>query len=677
MKKTLAFATLLALASSTFAAIKLDPVFTSNMVLQQQMPISFFGTSVGASKITATFHGETKETEPAPDGSWKVTFPAREASHDNLTAVFTDGTDTVKLDDILIGEVWFCSGQSNMAMPIGKTPRPGWSAKDCEKVVAEANYPEIRYAFQKLTKSGLKKLPARYTNADGWVKCSPDNAHYFGAAAYFFGLELHKTYNVPIGLINSSWGGTRIQTWISYEGYVNAGLMTEADAFKKADMNEQAMQKFTEAEYKRFSDELTAWHPTFKERLSSVKTDVAEWSKTDFNDSDWNATKHLDRDKCFALWSRCAFKIPERFKGKTVLLNIPNIADVADIYLNGEKVHSWDTETSLLKKTASLRIGVDKILDNNVLAIRTEHFYGQNYWQQINYLINGISIGINKDAHVLKGWKSKEEFSCPRKELGAVPKFVYIPFNDHQFYSHLYNSMVDAWTKLPVRGVIWYQGCSNSGQPTYLKYHKALINDWRSKWNNPDMPFIIVQLAGYEPAHAKDWMTYDPNRPSGYALTRDIQMKMLALKNVGLACAIDIGEAANIHPANKQDVGKRLALEARRIAYGENIVSQGPIFDKAVPEGEVLRVFFKNLTGDLKTSDGKAPGAFAVAGEDRKFVWANAKIDGKTVIVSSPDVKSPKFVRYAYAGYRGDCNLQNPEGLPAYPFLSDADNSNL
>ncbi|MBQ7650747.1 MAG: hypothetical protein IJS15_07290, partial [Victivallales bacterium] len=265
----------------------------------------------------------------------------------------------------------------------------------------------------------------------------------------------------------------------------------------------------------------------------------------------------------------------------------------------------------------------------------------------------------------------------PRKDIGNLPRFAYIPFADHQFYSHLYNSMVDAWTKIPVRGVIWYQGCSNAGQPSYLKYHKALINDWRAKWNSPDMPFIIVQLAGYEPAHANDWMTYDPNKPSGYALTRDIQMKMLALKNVGLACTIDIGEPANIHPANKQDVGKRLALEARRIAYGEDIVSQGPIFDKAIPEGETIRVFFKNLTGDLKTSDGKAPGAFAIAGDDRQFVWANAKLDGKTVIVSSPDVKSPKFVRYAYAGYRGDCNLQNHEGLPAYPFLSDADNSNL
>ena len=152
---------------------------------------------------------------------------------------------------------------------------------------------------------------------------------------------------------------------------------------------------------------------------------------------------------------------------------------------------------------------------------------------------------------------------------------------------------------------------------------------------------------------------------------------MLNIPNVGLACAIDIGEAANIHPANKQDVGKRLALEAERIAYGKDIVSRGPLFVSATPEGDAMRVNFQYADG-LKTSDGKAPGAFAVAGADKHFVWADAKIDGDTVVVSSPKVPNPKYVRYGYAGYRGDCNLQNGAGLPAYPFRSDAyDYSNV
>ena len=186
------------------------------------------------------------------------------------------------------------------------------------------------------------------------------------------------------------------------------------------------------------------------------------------------------------------------------------------------------------------------------------------------------------------------------------------------------------------------------------------------------MPFIITQLSGYDPAHAKDWQTADATDVSGFALTRDIQAKVAEeLQNVGLAVTIDIGEANNIHPANKQEVGRRLALEAERIAYRNTARTSGPKFLSATTEGSAIRVQFTNADS-LKTSDGKAPGAFAVAGEDGKFAWADARIDGVSVVVSSPQVPEPKFVRYAYTGYRGDCNLQNEAGLPAAPFRSDA-----
>ena len=205
----------------------------------------------------------------------------------------------------------------------------------------------------------------------------------------------------------------------------------------------------------------------------------------------------------------------------------------------------------------------------------------------------------------------------------------------------------------------------------YYPLHKALIQDWRDKWKQPDLPFIITQLAGYGAKFTKEWNQYDPTMVQPYALTRDIQMQMLSIPNVGLACTIDIGENTNIHPANKQDVGKRLALEAERIAYKMNVVSQGPIFDKAVPEGNALRIFFKNAKG-LKTSDGKAPAGFAIAGEDKKFVWADAKIEGENIIASSPKVAEPKYVRYAFINFHKDLNLQNGSSLPAYPFRSDA-----
>ena len=352
------------------------------------------------------------------------------------------------------------------------------------------------------------------------------------------------------------------------------------------------------------------------------------------------------------------------------------IGEKADVYLNGKRIAGWNAIAPETEKKVKVSLSPDMLNPSgeNVLAVRGEYYYYAPGRQQMLDVIRTTAlIHGKKRIPLVSGWKMKDEFSCTRKETaGKIAPAMYRPYRSQQFQSNLYNGMVAAWTRIPVRGVIWYQGCSNNGQIHYYPLHKTLIADWRAKWNDPELPFLIVQLAGYEPAKATTWQTADPNNPSGYALTRDIQQQMLKIPNVGLACAIDIGEAANIHPANKQDVGKRLALEAERIAYKKNIVSRGPLFLSATPEKGAVRVAFQNADNGLKTSDGKAPGAFAVAGEDRKFVWAEAKIDGKTVVVSSPEVKNPKYVRYAYMGYRGDCNLQNAEGLPAYPFRSDA-----
>ena len=300
---------LAAFAACALAEFKLDNVFSSNMVLQQQTPISFFGTSKATDKISATFNGRTVDAVPDEKGDWRVTFPAMEASDENISATFSDGKNTVVLKDILIGEVWFCSGQSNMAMPIQKKPVTNWSAMDCEKVVAEANYPAIRYAYQAHTINKLRKLPATYHRdlPNGWVKCSPDTAHHFGAAAYFFGLELYKQYNVPIGLINASWGGTRIQPWISREGHLNAGLLSDVAAIDRQTMDDKAIEAATNAEYKRFAKDFSEWHKKFEAAYSEAKAASAEWSKPDFDDSSWGAPTHLKSAKCHVIWSRCTF----------------------------------------------------------------------------------------------------------------------------------------------------------------------------------------------------------------------------------------------------------------------------------------------------------------------------------------------------------------------------------
>ena len=420
---------------------------------------------------------------------------------------------------------------------------------------------------------------------------------------------------------------------------------------------------------------MTKWHALFAKAGAKAAEQAKEWSGADLTDSDWKPAAVAPSYQFLVRWFRCPFKTPAAGKDGQILLCMKDTGEKVDVFLNGKRIAGW--EPNVLPARKIIRVALNPELlkpDGNILAVRGEYYAFYTARRQMQNLLRNTSLMNGKVRIPLnKNWKMKDEFTCTKTKTGGkiAPAFN-IPYWSHQFYSKLYNGMTAAWTKLPVRGVIWYQGCSNNGQTHYYPLHKTLIADWRARRNNPEMPFLIVQLAGFEPARAKNWQTADPNQPSGYPLTRDIQLQMLQIPNVGLACCIDIGEAGNIHPANKQDVGKRLALEAERIAYKKNIVSRGPLFLSAKPENGSIRVSFQYADNGLKTSDGKAPGAFAVAGADKKFVWAEAKIDGKTVVVSSPKVKDPKYVRYAYMGYRGDCNLQNAEGLPAYPFRSDA-----
>ena len=679
MKKQIWTIAFTLLAAGAFAAVKLDTVFSSNMVLQQQRPISFFGTADPGAEVKVQFNGKTVAAKAAENGSWKADFPAMQAGSTPYTVTVTDGKTKIELKDVLIGEVWFCSGQSNMQMPIGQKFRRGWSALNCEQEVANAKYPEIRYAFQTLVPSHNVPLPAQYRFASGWVKCSPETAHYFSAVSYFFGRKLYQDLKVPIGLINASWGGTKIEPWISQEGYKAFGPASDLKLVEQFKIDAAAKKAYEEKEAKRFADAMKAWHPLFEAAGADARAKARSWSNVDFDDSAWNPASEAVPRTYAVRWFRLKFDLPKNLRGKTVTLKLNKVAEKADLWLNGERIAGWNADDLESAKSVNVTLKPEQFNQTsaNVLAIRGEYFHGAACRGQLRTLLrSGVSLSAGPARTALaKGWKMNDEFACTAAQTGkkTAPLYVQFPYQSHQFQSNLYNGMVAAWTRLPVRGVIWYQGCSNSGRIHYYPLHKTLIADWRARWNNPEMPFLIVQLAAFEPARAKTWQTADPNQPSGYPLTRDIQQRMMIeLPNVGLACAIDIGEPSNIHPANKQDVGKRLALEAERIAYGKNIVSRGPLFESAKPEGNAIRVTFKYADGGLKTSDGKAPGAFAVAGADGKFVWAEAKIDGKTVLVSSPKVKEPRFVRYAYAGYRGDCNLQNAEGLPAYPFRSDA-----
>ncbi|MBQ7208563.1 MAG: hypothetical protein IJS01_12265 [Lentisphaeria bacterium] len=485
MKKVFPLLLMLCFASAeVFSEVTLDRVFSSCMVLQQQKPVVFFGTASPGEDVTVEFAEKKITAKAGNDGVWRTVFPAMPADLTARTVTVSGGGKKIVLKDVLVGEVWFCSGQSNMALFIGRKYVRGRSVFNCEEEVKNADHPCLRYAYQRYAASG-KACPARYMWSSRWLVCKPDRAFFFSAAAYFFGRELQRELKIPVGLIVAAAGASRIQAWIPDDCL--DGLGPESKALRK--------------------------------------------------------------------FKAAGAEIPE-----------------------------------------------------------------------------------------------------------ATPPQKLPP-------GSLFNGMAAAWTKLPVRGVVWYQGESNHGEKRYGALLERLITSWRGKWNDPEMPFLLVQLAGFDRAHAADWDKLDPNTDNGWALIREFQRSMLKLPHVGLATAVDIGECDNIHPGNKLDVGLRLALEAKRMVYGRKIVSRGPLFKAVSPEGNRIRVSFDNAEG-LRTADGKSPRAFAVAGADGRFFRADAVIDGDTVVLSAPQVASPLRVRYAYAGFRGDLNLRNAAGLPAYPFDS-------
>ena len=658
--------------------LKLDPVFSSHMVLQQGKPVAFWGKADPGAKIQVVFAGKTVHATADAQGAWETTFPAMKAGKTPYTATVTDGKSILELQDILIGEVWFCSGQSNMEMWVGKSYQD-LSALNWEREVADADYPEIRYAVQKKVLSHQAELPAQYSEhlPSGWNRCSPETAAKFSAVAYFFGRKLHQDLQIPVGLITAVWSGTRIEPWISPAGYESFGPELDLKMLKQYQLDAAGKEAHEKREAERFRKGMAAWHPLFEAAGAEARAKSQDWASADFDDSRWEPAARRFSPRYLVRWYRIGFTLPAEMRGKEVVFTLGKAGEKVDIWLNGEKIASWEADAPEAAKRAAVKLAPAQLRQTgkNVIAVRAEYLYSDNCRRQMGIAVSRGRLTAGKTVMLLdRGGKMNDEFSCTAAALGgkAAPDFIRTPYLSHQFQSNLFNGMVGAWTRLPVRGVIWYQGCSNKGEMHYHPLLKTLVADWRARWRQPEMPFLIVQLAGYDPAHAKNWQSADPNRVSGFPLTRDVQLQMLQIPNVGLACAIDVGEADNIHPANKQSVGNRLALEAERIAYGRKIVSRGPLFESAKPEGDAIRVSFRYADNGLKTSDGKAPGAFAVAGADRKFVWAEARIDGKTVVVRSPKIKEPRYVRYAYAGYRGDCNLQNAESLPAYPFRSDA-----
>lgn len=641
----IAILSLLVLAPTGWADVRVANIFGDNMVLQRDEPLNFFGTADPGENVTVTFKGQSVVTKAGVNGRWLAQLPSIQVG-DPFTVTIQGADNRVELKNVVAGEVWICSGQSNMEWAVSQSAHP-------QKEIAAANWPLIRHVKIQHQTSATPQSEAANS---GWQVCSPETVGNFTAVGYYFGRHLHQELDVPIGLINTSWGGTIVETWISSDS-----LQTHEDFRERvaeirknsADLAER-MQNYTAA--------MERWNKAYRAAMDS--TNKEESWKAGLDDSGWrthNVPMHWEQQGLDGfdgvVWYRRDVEIPEDWNQMAATLSLGGIDDNDETFVNGKRIggtSAWNVARNYevpaeLVKSGTMSIAV-KVTDNAGAG----GFHGKP---------EALKIQVaGKPALPLAGkWKYKvgEGFGT----LPPRPRNPSMSGPNHPTLLH--NAMVNPIIPITFRGAIWYQGESNAGRAyQYREMFPLLIEDWRAKWNR-EFPFYWVQLANF-------MATRDEPSTSAWAELREAQSMTRKLPRTGEAVIIDIGDARDIHPKNKQDVGKRLALHALANEYQQEIVHSGPRFQRATIEGNKIRITFSHVGSGLVAKGGGKLTQFAIAGEDQKFVWADARIDYNEVVVSSRDVAHPVAVRYAWADNPEGCNLFNKDGLPASPFRTDS-----
>ena len=649
--------------------VALRNIYTDNMVFQREVPIRVCGTGEAGKKITVSLNGAETTVLVAADGSWQAELPAMKAGGPYELKVV--GKNTVVLKNVMVGEVWVCSGQSNMEFRVG--------ASDNSKVeIAMAKYPNIRLFHVKKATSPFQRL-ALVTGK--WEVCTPDSVAYFSAVGYFFGRKLHQDLKVPVGLIDSSWGGTRIEPWISLQGFESSPefkmYIDEVAAGKVAAEAKAKQQKPVKVE-----DPLVKWKSGIDAFYNKEIVAAKDWKNLDYSDANWKtielpgAMETVVGDIDGMVWFRRTVEIPAELAGKDMTLSLGRIDDCDITYFNGVKVGETGIEVKehwSVNRTYQIP---GKLVQSgkNVIAVRVFDHYSEGgiFGPESKMFLKSGSNIITLSGK----WLCKTEFAMDYKKVARRPNVSASPSNQ-QFPTTLFNAMINPVTYLPVRGAIWYQGESNAGAPVfYRNLMELLIKNWRNEWHNPNMPVLITQLSAFykhqpkQPLADDFFSNWNPNDTGSWPLLRESQVKATAIGNAGVAVTIDVGNPIDIHPTNKQDVGKRLALIAEKITYGMNVCASGPTYTGMKIDGNRIILSFDNICGGLVAKGGKLK-SFAIAGSDKKFYWANAVISGDKIIVSSPDIKNPVAVRYAWTMYPEGCNFYNQAGLPASPFRTD------
>lgn len=634
------------------AKVALLGIIGDNMVLQQKSQAGIWGwTKPGKEVRVEASWGESVSTKADVTGKWKVLINTPEASFEKRTITISDG-DKVTLKDILIGEVWLCGGQSNMEMRIGD------GVIGMEQTIADADTYVDRIRLLHVENSVCPvpqdEAKIRY---EGWQKCKGKNIIDFSAAGYYFGKYLMENLNCPIGLIESCWGGTLAEAWTSRESLKEIPyFQKQLEKVAEIPVDIAARHQMFLKDIKEWGEEMKVVDPAFSERI--------HWCDVDYDDSSWKSIPvpgyiQPNGEPGFdgVFWERTTVEIPEGWEGKELVLHLGTVDDNDFTFFNGVEI--GHTEGCMFSRDYTIPAELVKA-GKAVIAVRVHDSGGLGgvFGDPDSMRLSMVDKNGREERIPITGkWKYRISMS-----LAKAPILPLDASKEANIVTGLYNAMINPIIDYRIAGAIWYQGESNTSRAAqYAELLPLMINDWRTKWGY-SFPFYIVQIANFMApqtgAEESDW-----------AELRESQVKATNLENTGLACIIDLGESGDIHPKNKVDVGKRLALQALRKTYGKDVACESPSFRSYAIEGCKIRVTFDNAEG-LKPA-GETVEGFYIAGCDHVFHKADAVVCGQDVIVSSHKVRFPTAVRYAWAN-NPVCNLYNAAGLPAIPFRTDS-----
>lgn len=619
----------------TIANVVMPHIFGDNMVVQRNIPIPVWGWAENGEKITITFHDQVFKTKADLNGNWKIVLKPEVAGGPYEMSVV--GKNKIIIKNILVGEVWLCSGQSNMEWSVEQS-------MDFENTKLQADNPFIRHI--KVPRV-INSIPNKDIPVCNWDVCDSNTVGKFTAVGYFFAKQIFDSLKIPVGIINSSWGGTNVETWISREGFAGSGEFKSMIA-GYPNVNLDSLVELNTRESSARILKIQSAPLNDKDSLL--------FKNANYNDKTWPTINQPDLWENQepgvidgVVWIRKSFELSVEDVNKGAVLELSTIDDEDITYLNGVEIgrtNLWNIFRRYNVPAGLLKTGA------NTIAIRILDTGGGGgiYGSPEN-----VRLKIGDKVIPLSGkWKYR---------VLSIQETV----EPNNFPSLCYNAMIYPLIPFAFQGVLWYQGESNAGRAyQYRTSFPLLIDDWRKKWGGRDFPFYFVQLATF-------MTSGNSNDGCDWAELREAQTLTLdKLPNIGMCVTTDIGDPDDIHPTNKQEVGFRLSRIALNNVYGKPMIDSGPKFKSLRPKGNKIIVSFDNIGSGLTTPDkyGYLRG-FEIAGADQVFHFARAYISENNVILENDKIANPLAIRFGWIGDASECNLFNKEGFPAIPFRTD------